>query len=98
MMSVDKCRKGVPFSYATGGYEQADNSFLILNYNDWCVDQDTNKTPCSIVMCTATPLMTCEQPWRRLILCEAPNALYERDKFYMQLHYACKLGISYVAF
>ncbi|BDA49076.1 probable Sushi, von Willebrand factor type A, EGF and pentraxin pentraxin domain-containing protein at C-terminar half [Coccomyxa sp. Obi] len=35
MMSVDKCRKGVPFSYATGGYEQADNSFLILNYNDW---------------------------------------------------------------
>ena len=36
MLSVDKCRKGVPLSYATGGYEQADNAFLILNYNDWC--------------------------------------------------------------
>ncbi len=36
MLSVDKCRKGVPFSYATGGYERADNTFLILNYNDWC--------------------------------------------------------------
>ena len=37
MWSVDKCRRGVPVSYATGGYEKADNSFLILNYNDWCV-------------------------------------------------------------
>lgn len=36
MLSVDKCRKGVPVSYATGGYERADNTFLILNYNDWC--------------------------------------------------------------
>ena len=36
MWSVDKCRRGVPVSYATGGYEKADNSFLILNYNDWC--------------------------------------------------------------
>ena len=36
MLSADKCRKGVPFSYATGEYEQGDNSFLILNYNDWC--------------------------------------------------------------
>lgn len=35
MWSVDKCRRGVPVSYATGGYEKADNSFLILNYNDW---------------------------------------------------------------
>ncbi|KAK9918751.1 hypothetical protein WJX75_006574 [Coccomyxa subellipsoidea] len=35
MLSVDKCRKGVPVSYATGGYERADNTFLILNYNDW---------------------------------------------------------------
>lgn len=49
MMSVDKCRKGVPFSYATGGYEQADNSFLILNYNDWCADQAANKSPCSMI-------------------------------------------------
>ena len=36
MLSADRCRKGVPFSYATGAYEQGDNSFLILNYNDWC--------------------------------------------------------------
>ena len=35
MWSVDRCRRGVPVSYATGGYEKADNSFLILNYNDW---------------------------------------------------------------
>ena len=35
MWSVDRCRRGVPISYATGGYEKADNSFLILNYNDW---------------------------------------------------------------
>lgn len=35
MWSSDKCRKGTPFSYATGGYEDADNSFLIFDYNDW---------------------------------------------------------------
>ena len=35
MWSTDRCRRGVPVSYATGGYEKADNSFLILNYNDW---------------------------------------------------------------
>lgn len=37
MWSVDSCRKGVPFSYATGSYNEADNSFLIFNYNDWGV-------------------------------------------------------------
>jgi len=35
MWSADKCRKGTPFSYATGGYEKADNSFLLFDYNDW---------------------------------------------------------------
>ena len=35
MQSTDTCRKGVPFSYATGGYAKADNSFLIFDYNDW---------------------------------------------------------------
>lgn len=35
MWSVDRCRQGVPISYATGGYEQSDNTFLIFNYNDW---------------------------------------------------------------
>ena len=37
MWSSDKCRKGTPFSYATGGYEKADNSFLLFDYNDWGV-------------------------------------------------------------
>ena len=37
MWSTDTCREGVPFSYATGGYEKSDNSFLIFNYNDWGV-------------------------------------------------------------
>jgi len=37
MWSADKCRKGSPFSYATGGYEKADNSFLLFDYNDWGV-------------------------------------------------------------
>ncbi len=35
MMSMDRCRPGVPFSYATGGYAQADNAFLLFNYNSW---------------------------------------------------------------
>lgn len=35
MWSVDKCTRGVPFSYATGGYDKSDNSFLLFNYNDW---------------------------------------------------------------
>lgn len=33
MWSADGCRKGVPFSYATGPYQQQDNAFLIFNYN-----------------------------------------------------------------
>ena len=35
MWSVDTCRDGVPFSYAVGGYEKGDNTFLIFNYRDW---------------------------------------------------------------
>ena len=35
MWSVDGCNQGVPFSYATGPYSQADNTFLISNYNNW---------------------------------------------------------------
>ena len=35
MQSTDACGKGVPFSYATGGYAKSDNSFLIFDYNDW---------------------------------------------------------------
>ncbi len=36
MRSVDSCNGGVPFSYATGDFEQGDvNSFLISNYNNW---------------------------------------------------------------
>lgn len=47
MWSVDRCRRGVPVSYATGGYEKADNSFLILNYNDWwaCIFQSSAAPP-----------------------------------------------------
>ncbi len=37
MWSVDGCRPGVPFSYATGGYRRQDNAFLIFNYNSWWV-------------------------------------------------------------
>ena len=37
MWSVDKCRQGTPFSYATGDYNELDNAFLIFNYNDWGV-------------------------------------------------------------
>jgi len=37
MWSVDTCRQGTPFSYATGGYEVSDNSFLLFDYNDWGV-------------------------------------------------------------
>eukprot|EP00884_Botryococcus_braunii_P000733 jgi/Botrbrau1/10660/Bobra.53_2s0017.2 len=37
MWSVDRCRQGVPFSYATGAYEAGDNTFLLFNYNDWGV-------------------------------------------------------------
>lgn len=35
MWSIDSCREGVPFSYATGTYEEGDNTFLIFNYNNW---------------------------------------------------------------
>lgn len=34
MMSVDTCRKGTPFSYATGEYSRGDNSFLVFDYNN----------------------------------------------------------------
>ncbi len=37
MWSADNCRQGTPFSYAHGSYAQQDNSFLLFNYNDWCV-------------------------------------------------------------
>lgn len=37
MLSTDTCRKGTPFSYATGSYGQGDNSLLIFDYNDWGV-------------------------------------------------------------
>ncbi|KAL0039599.1 hypothetical protein WJX77_003012 [Trebouxia sp. C0004] len=29
---------GVPFSYATGAYNQGDNAFIIYNYNNWEID------------------------------------------------------------
>ncbi len=32
---ADACRKGTPFSYATGGYGKHDNTFLLFDYNDW---------------------------------------------------------------
>lgn len=35
MWSLDTCRWGSPISYAAGGYESADNTFLLFNYNDW---------------------------------------------------------------
>ncbi len=35
MLSTDTCRRGTPFSYATGSYGQGDNSLLIFDYNDW---------------------------------------------------------------
>ena len=35
MWSMDLCRGGVPVSYATGAYSEADNTFLIFNYNNW---------------------------------------------------------------
>ena len=37
MLSTDTCRKGTPFSYATGSYGQGDNSLLLFDYNDWGV-------------------------------------------------------------
>ena len=37
MRSTDSCNKGVPFSYATGGYNNNDNTFLIFDYTDWGV-------------------------------------------------------------
>ncbi|KAK9789369.1 hypothetical protein WJX73_005379 [Symbiochloris irregularis] len=37
MWSVDTCRWGSPISYAAGSYEEADNQFLLFNYNDWGV-------------------------------------------------------------
>ena len=35
MWSVDACREGTPFSYATGGYNDNDNTFLLFNYQNW---------------------------------------------------------------
>ena len=35
MWSVDACRQGTPFSYATGGYNDNDNTFLLFNYQNW---------------------------------------------------------------
>lgn len=45
MNSVDTCREGVVFSYATGNYEHRDNTFLIFNYNNWgvSVNEDEGK-------------------------------------------------------
>ncbi|KAK9863294.1 hypothetical protein WJX84_001190, partial [Apatococcus fuscideae] len=37
MWSVDACRQGTPFSYATGGYNDNDNTFLLFNYQNWGV-------------------------------------------------------------
>ncbi len=37
MWSVDTCRPGVPFSYASGQYEHQDNAFLLFNYNSFGV-------------------------------------------------------------
>lgn len=37
MLSSDACNYGTPFSYATGEYSEADNSFLILNYRSFGV-------------------------------------------------------------
>ncbi|GLI61536.1 hypothetical protein VaNZ11_003916, partial [Volvox africanus] len=37
MTSIDRCRPGVPFSYAVGDYNQGDNAFLLFNYNSWGV-------------------------------------------------------------
>jgi hypothetical protein len=56
MWSVDNCREGVPISYATGGYEKGDNTFLIFNYNDWCVPMGP---PCNntIGACQWAPLV-----------------------------------------
>lgn len=30
-----RCRQGAVFSYSTGEYSEADNSFLVFNYNNW---------------------------------------------------------------
>ncbi|GLC46629.1 hypothetical protein PLESTM_001898600 [Pleodorina starrii] len=37
MTSIDRCRPGVPFSYAVGDYNNGDNAFLLFNYNSWGV-------------------------------------------------------------
>jgi cysteine-rich repeat protein len=37
MLSTDTCSKGVPISYAIGGYENSDNSLMIGDYNDWTI-------------------------------------------------------------
>ncbi|GMH36287.1 hypothetical protein BSKO_04155 [Bryopsis sp. KO-2023] len=37
MWSIDTCREGVPFSYASGDYQSKDNTFLVFNYNNWGV-------------------------------------------------------------
>ena len=34
MRSSDACNYGTPFSYATGNYDEADNSFLVLDYRN----------------------------------------------------------------
>ena len=35
MQTTDTCSKGVPFSYATGGYAENDNTFLVFDYTNW---------------------------------------------------------------
>ncbi|EFJ52955.1 hypothetical protein VOLCADRAFT_86476 [Volvox carteri f. nagariensis] len=39
MTSIDRCRPGVPFSYAVGDYNNGDNAFLLFNYNSWRIRQ-----------------------------------------------------------
>lgn len=52
MWSVDTCRWGSPISYAAGSYEEADNQFLLFNYNDWWVPP----IRCYIRACCCRPL------------------------------------------
>jgi cysteine-rich repeat protein len=37
MISSDTCNAGVPFSYATGGYDDGDNALMIGDYNNWVI-------------------------------------------------------------
>eukprot|EP01024_Parvocaulis_polyphysoides_P075800 TRINITY_DN980_c0_g3_i3.p1 TRINITY_DN980_c0_g3~~TRINITY_DN980_c0_g3_i3.p1 ORF type:complete len:1054 (-),score=150.66 TRINITY_DN980_c0_g3_i3:249-3056(-) len=37
MWSTDNCRRGAPFSYASGDYRSLDNTFLLFDYNNWGV-------------------------------------------------------------